>query len=463
MVEFTFLLKPIMNKIIGLSGANILKKLVIKYKINKIKSFQKQYEDTFVDSNTFQQFLNREENAHLIFDYVFGSKFNPSNRDDFVQQLSKNAMSDINKFRRSADLKEIEDHPVVEKYLRDLIMYLEKYRDENFSANEMGMLANIQNSIVASNKNLSEYFEKNLVEIQQRAYIKKYTDEHLEELLNQNILDLGKRYNSEANVGTDFNVVFDSLIGDKKIFENLDVLIHKFRDSINKFSIVLVAYKDEIKLKDITFVVKILDFLKDIDCNDSEFYLESNLDTFLEEINNFMGEVESFRYWLYEKNKQKIRSESITLIYQISQHERAITDYISLIHPSLISNPYLLIYGEAGIGKSHLLADNAKRLQEAGHSVFLFLGQYLNKHDHPFNQLFNLIDYEGNKEYFCKEFNERAQRKNKKTVIIIDALNEGEGKLFWENYLLSFLNFIKKFENIAVVLSVRGPVTCPST
>lgn len=445
-----------MNKIIGLISANFLEKLIMRHKLNKIKSFQKQYEDTFVDSKTFQDFLNREENALLIFDYVFGSTFKSSSRDDFVEQLSKSAMNEINKFRNSADLKEIEDHPVVKQYLRELIIYLQEYRDKSFKQNEMSMLANIQNSIVAGNEKLSEYFEQNLVEVQQRAYIKKYTDEHLEELLNQNILDLGKRYNSEANVGTDFNVVFDSLIGDKKVFENLDVLIHKFRDSINKFSVALELYKEEVKHKDNTFVVKILDFLKDINCNDSEFYLESNLNTFIEEINNFMGEVEGFRYWLYKKGELKNRNESITLIHQISQHERAITDYISLIHPNLISNPYLLIYGEAGIGKSHLLADNAKRLQEAGHSVFLFLGQYLNKQDHPFKQLFDLIDYKGDKEYFCKEFNERAQIKNKKTVIIIDALNEGAGKYFWKNYLLSFLNFIKKFKNIAVVLSVRS-------
>lgn len=456
MVKFTFLLKPIMNKIIGLISANFLEKLIMRHKLNKIKSFQKQYEDTFVDSKTFQDFLNREENALLIFDYVFGSTFKSSSRDDFVEQLSKSAMNEINKFRNNAGLKEIEDHPVVKQYLRELIIYLQEYRDKSFKQNEMSMLANIQNSIVAGNEDLSEYFERNLVEVQQRAYIKKYTDEHLEELLNQNILDLGKRYNSEANVGTDFNVVFDSLIGDKKIFENLDVLIHNFQDSINEFSIVLDVYKEEVELKDISFVVKILDFLKDINCNDSEFYLESNLNTFKEKINNFKGEVEGFRYWLYEKGKQDIRNESITLIHQISEYEREITDYISLIHPNLISNPYLLIHGEAGIGKSHLLADNAKRLQEAGHSVFLFLGQYLNKRDQPFKQLFDLIDYKGDKEYFCKEFNERAQSKNKKTVIIIDALNEGEGKHFWKNYLLSFLNFIKKFKNIAVVLSVRS-------
>ncbi|MEB9942423.1 ATP-binding protein, partial [Bacillus cereus] len=215
-------------------------------------------------------------------------------------------------------------------------------------------------------------------------------------------------------------------------------------------------YKEDIEFKNLSFIEEILNYLKNINYNDKGFYLENNLKSFKEEINSFMEEVEELRYKINEETKKNIRNEVINLINQITKHERAMNDYMYLIKPQLINNPYLLIYGDAGIGKSHLLADNAKRLQEVGHSVFLFLGQHLNTHDHPYKQLFDLIDYKGSKESFFKEFNDRAQKKNKQTVIIIDALNEGEGKHFWKSYLMNFLNFIKEFENIAVVLSVRS-------
>ncbi|MDR4927816.1 AAA family ATPase [Peribacillus simplex] len=169
-----------------------------------------------------------------------------------------------------------------------------------------------------------------------------------------------------------------------------------------------------------------------------------------------MAEVDGVRYKLYEEGKKNVREELINPIQIINRYESELNDYIDLVRPILINEPYLLIYGDAGIGKSHLLADNAKRLQEEGHSVFLFLGQHLNTHEHPFKQLFDLIEYKGSKESFLKEFNDRANKKNKRTVIIIDALNEAEGKYFWKNYLLNFFNSIKEFDNIAVALSVRS-------
>ncbi|HDR6384194.1 TPA: ATP-binding protein, partial [Bacillus thuringiensis] len=456
LLKFTFILKPIISKIIGLLTTSFIEKWKIKYKLKKIKSFQKQFENTFVDSNTFQKFLNEEKNGLLIFNYVFGATYRTVTKDAFVEQLSQIAMNEINNYRKSVKLEEIETHPIVTQYLNELIVYLEGYRDKSFKVNEMSILANVQNSIVESNNSLKEYFEKNLYEIQQRAYLEKYTDEYLEQILDRNILDLGKRYNSEANVETDLNVVFDSLVSDKLIFEKFTVLINKFQDSIMNLNVVLDTYKEDIEFKNLSFIEEILNYLKNINYNDKGFYLENNLKSFKEEINSFMEEVEELRYKINEETKKNIRNEVINLINQITKHERAMNDYMYLIKPQLINNPYLLIYGDAGIGKSHLLADNAKRLQEVGHSVFLFLGQHLNTHDHPYKQLFDLIDYKGSKESFFKEFNDRAQKKNKQTVIIIDALNEGEGKHFWKSYLMNFLNFIKEFENIAVVLSVRS-------
>ncbi len=456
MVNISFIVKPLVGKLIGFISGNLIEKWKVKGKFKKIKTFQKEYEDTFVDSNTFQKFLNDEMNGLLIFNYVFGATYISVPKVAFVEQLSKLAINEINHYRKSVQLKEIENHPVVDQYLNDLITYLEKYRDKSFKSNEMSILSNIQNSIVESNKSLQEYFEKNLLEIQERAYLEKYTDEHLEKILDRNILDLGKRYISEANVETDFNAIFNSLVSNKQIFQHFSELLGKLQMSIMEFSKAFNKHSEDLGYDDIKFIEKVLNYFKEIDCEDKEFYLHSSLKCLSEEINSFVAEVDGVRYKLYEEGKKNVREELINPIQIINRYESELNEYIHLVRPILINEPYLLIYGDAGIGKSHLLADNAKRLQEAGHSVFLFLGQHLNTHDHPFKQLFDLIEYKGSKESFLKEFNDRANKKNKRTVIIIDALNEGEGKYFWKNYLLNFLNSIKEFDNIAVALSVRS-------
>ncbi|MEK4170809.1 ATP-binding protein [Lysinibacillus sp. FSL L8-0312] len=456
MVNISFMIKPLFRNLVSLASVTLLDKLKIKWRFKKIKTFQKDYEGTFVDSNTFQNFLNDEKNGLLIFNYVFGATYNSVSKAAFVEQLSKLAIDEINHYRNSMKLKEIENHPVVEQYLYDLITYLEEYRDKSFKSNEMSILSNIQNSIAEGNKSLQEYFERNLLEIQERAYLEKYTDEHLEKILDQNILDLGKRYNSEANVETDFNAIFNSLVSNNQVFQHFSRFLDKLQMSIMEFSKAFNKHKEVLGYDDTKFIEKVINYLKEIDCEDKEFYLHSRLKCLSEEINGFMAELNGVRYKLYEEEKKNVREELINSIQTINRFESELNDYIDLVKPILINEPYLLIYGDAGIGKSHLLADNAKRLQEAGHSVFLFLGQHLNTHDHPFKQLFDLIEYKGSKESFLKEFNDRANKKNKRTVIIIDALNEGEGKHFWKNYLLNFLNSINEFDNIAVALSVRS-------
>lgn len=452
----SFVIQPIMRKFLGTLSDSFFEKLKLQNKLKKIKVFQIKYENTFVDSNTFQKFLNEEKNVLLIFNYVFGATFSSVHKDAFVDQLSKLAMEKINQYRKSVQLNEIDNLPIVKQYFIDLITYLEGFRDKSFKQNEMSILANFQNSILESNNSLKIYFEENLYEILQRAFLKKYTDEYLEKILDRNLLDLGKRYNSEANVETDFNVVFDSIVADSQILEQFSNLVDKLNNSIVNLNIVLNKYKEDLEIRDFSFINNILTYIKQIDCNNKLTYVKSSLQYFTKEINSFIGELDGIRNKLYEDSKQNIKDEIIDLINQINKNERDINEYIYLVKPSLINEPYLLLYGDAGIGKSHLLADNAKRLQQAGHSVFLFLGQHLNSHEHPFKQIFDLIDYNGSKEFFFKEFNDRAIKKNKRTVIIIDALNEGAGKYFWKNYLLSFLNNIKEYENISVVFSVRS-------
>lgn len=456
MVEILFLVKPLIGKLTTLISGTLIEQWRIKYKLKKIKHFKKGYEDTFIDSNAFQKFLNDEKNGLLIFNYVFGASFISINKEAFIKQLSKLAIDEINLYRKSVQLEEIVNHPIVIQYLNDLIAYLEEYRDKSFKSNEMSILSNIHNSIVESNDILKEYFENNLGDIQERAYLEKYNDDYLEIILDRNIMDLGKRYISEANVKTNFNLIFDSLVKDETIFQQFGLLLGSMQMGIKDFSEIFDKHKEDLGYHDINFINEFLGYLKGIDFWDQEFYRQSSLNYFSDEINGLMSEVEGVRYKLFEDGNQNIRAKLINPIHKLNEYERELNEYINLVKPILINEPYLLIHGDAGIGKSHLLADNAKRLQQKGHSVFLVLGQHLNSHVHPFKQFFDLIDYKGSKESFLKEFNGRAKYKNKRTVIIIDALNEGEGKYFWKNYLLNFLNTIREFENIAVVMSVRS-------
>ncbi|WP_107839881.1 NACHT domain-containing protein [Metasolibacillus meyeri] len=115
-----------------------------------------------------------------------------------------------------------------------------------------------------------------------------------------------------------------------------------------------------------------------------------------------------------------------------------------------------IILGEAGIGKSHLLCDIAlKRLAEKLPTVFLlgqkysggnplnFLAEELDLKNVSFKQLLGALDAAG-------------EAKGTRTLIIIDALNEGNYRFDWINHLTTFVMELKNYPHISLLLSCRA-------
>ncbi|WP_342534997.1 ATP-binding protein [Lysinibacillus sp. FSL K6-1151] len=451
----TFAFKPVIGKIADLIAGPIFKKMYIKNKLKKIKDFQKKYEGTSVDSNTFQQFLNKEKNSYLIFHYVFGADFKNQSKVDFIEYLSELALHSINDYRRNAKLQELSNDPSVYAYFEDLLNYLENIRDTKFKTNEMSIIANIQSSIIENTEGLKNYLESNLYEMEQKSHIKRFDEEYLNEFLDRNINDLGKRYNAEANVETKHNKIFKSLVANSSVIIEFGNDFDNLNRKITELEILFNDHLSESQI-DKTFITDLLNTLNESKYYSIDFYISGNLNILLNEIEKFSRELDELKYKMYEENFNHIKSFFLSSINEIYTKEREIQEKVNLYNPYLIKEPFLLIYGDGGIGKSHLLADNAKELAINGHTVLMYLGQHLNTKEPPINQMLSLIDYKGSKDYFFHEMNNRAKKKNKKMLLIIDAMNEGEGKFFWRNYLLNFLNYFKGFEWISVVLSVRS-------
>ena len=110
------------------------------------------------------------------------------------------------------------------------------------------------------------------------------------------------------------------------------------------------------------------------------------------------------------------------------------------------NNPFMILDGEAGIGKSHLLADIVnERVKENSNSIFL-LGQQFREDKTPWIQILDLLQLKCNKEEFLGALNAKAESQNKRLIIFIDAINEGKGRDFWNEFLISFIESIKKYE-----------------
>ena len=149
------------------------------------------------------------------------------------------------------------------------------------------------------------------------------------------------------------------------------------------------------------------------------------------------------------------RTSLYYLRYLISELERAA---IVCNHANkMANNDVLLVKGHAGSGKTHLLCDLGKKRLEGQSPSVLLLGQWFRGTDDPWSKLLQRLDLHGRSAaQFVGALEAAAQASNRRALVMIDALNEGNGRKFWPGELSSFLKRLEDSPWIAVVLSVRS-------
>lgn len=132
--------------------------------------------------------------------------------------------------------------------------------------------------------------------------------------------------------------------------------------------------------------------------------------------------------------------------------------HVALQHADrLASGALLLLTGAAGTGKTHLLCDIAKQRITAGLPTALLMGQRFLTTTVPWVQTLDQLDLSSLRaEEFIGAMEAAAQAAGSRALLIIDALNEGEGRRIWPSNLAPFLAQVERSPWIAVVLSIRS-------
>ena len=117
----------------------------------------------------------------------------------------------------------------------------------------------------------------------------------------------------------------------------------------------------------------------------------------------------------------------------------------------------LILRGDGGTGKTHLLCDFSKKRIQAHLPTVLLMGQQFLSEDDPWVQCLQRLDLPGvSSEEFVGALEAAAQASGCRALVIVDALNEGNGRRIWPEHLSSFLARLQKSPWIGVVLSVRS-------
>lgn len=116
--------------------------------------------------------------------------------------------------------------------------------------------------------------------------------------------------------------------------------------------------------------------------------------------------------------------------------------------------PAMLLWGDAGAGKTHLLCDTATRALDVGQPAVVVLGQQLGA-GQPWTEILAALRFEGTADEFLQALSARAEATGQRALLLIDAINENNGPQVWPNHLAAFLTLARRYPWVGVVLSVR--------
>lgn len=109
-------------------------------------------------------------------------------------------------------------------------------------------------------------------------------------------------------------------------------------------------------------------------------------------------------------------------------------------------------------GKTHMLSDVAKNRIEANKPTILIYAQNFVGYDRPIQHIIkqlHLEKYNYSDEDFLQMLDAWGKSTNELIFLIVDAINETPEKNVWKNHFIEFVSLIKKYINLAVIISIR--------
>ncbi|MEN0656544.1 AVAST type 2 anti-phage system protein Avs2 [Proteus mirabilis] len=287
------------------------------------------------------------------------------------------------------------------------------------------------------------------------------SDDWLNEKSRQAIADLGGRYTPELNVKLEIAKIFDGLGRTNNFSEIFYSHIDSFLNTRNKLHScdVISSQLSEID----HYSSEIANLYQKINFSKLNKIPTNKFTDYASKCQVAIDEAKSILWKLEEKSKQvgetKHHSDKyLSTLQELWKFGYACNDLLTFINSitvKLANNPFLLLEGKAGIGKSHLLADVIKRRIASGYPSLLILGQQLTSDESPWSQIFKRLQLKITSREFLEKLNLYGQKTGKKVLIFIDAINEGNGNKFWDDNINSFVDEIKCFEWLGLIMSVR--------
>ena len=284
-----------------------------------------------------------------------------------------------------------------------------------------------------------------------------------ENQIEKEVKNLGTRFNEKLNfelpIAQIFNSVSKNRIFHQNIIRKTDKWLTEKRYRILKNNELLAEIETELE----TLRLKLKDWL--IEFHNYTVESEIGLSPFIEKVRSLNTKVSDKTHEIFdvrsqhtdEKGKTK-RSfdEELGRLREIQNVNLEFLDKIDNLNINLANHPTLIIKGEAGCGKSHLLGDIATQRKNHGLPTVLLLGTTFTHNTTIERNILDKLDLTYPFKDFLENLNSVGLSTNSRALILVDAINEGAGVDLWKNQIAGFINVVAKYPAVGLVLTIRS-------
>lgn len=275
------------------------------------------------------------------------------------------------------------------------------------------------------------------------------------------IMNLGPRFNEKINLELPIVKVFDSISKSEFFYERLKRVFDKWltaknyiqlegNNLIGKIESEFTALKNELSVwleefdYSLTSIIPLNPFLEKI------MLLNSRITEKQHEIYNL-----EYNDRAKNQNNRSLYDKELYALRTYYQANNDLIHDVDELNINLANYPTLIIQGEAGCGKSHLLGDIATQRINQNLPTLLLLGTTFSNTTIQKNIL-EKLDLTCSFKDFLENLNHIGLQINSRVMIFIDAINEGAGPILWKNQIAGFINEIAAYPAIGLVMTIRS-------
>jgi hypothetical protein len=153
-------------------------------------------------------------------------------------------------------------------------------------------------------------------------------------------------------------------------------------------------------------------------------------------------------------NDQRLYTLEILRARESNDRFLALTNFLRR-YPC-VDTPSLVLLGDAGTGKSHVVANAIKKKLSMDEPAILVLGEYFRTSHDPWGQFFEAVGWEDGFEAYFSMLNALAEQCDQFALVCVDAVNESMDRSLWRTRLAQASARLLPYPNVRLLVSCRS-------